>query len=60
MKKLTPAQNSELKFLRGIVDRCQEATYKSEPLPNAKQNLWAAQEELDRYVRGLRQNDYQI
>jgi hypothetical protein len=60
MKKLTPAQNSELKFLRGIVDRCQEAAYKSEPLPNAKQNLWAAQEELDRYVRGLRQNDYQI
>ena len=60
MKSLTPAQDSELKFLRGIVDRCQEAAYKSEPLPNAKQNLWAAQEELDRYVSSLRKDDYHI
>ena len=60
MKKLTPAQDAELKFLRGIVDRCQDAAYKSDPLPNTQQNLWSAQEELDRYVRELRRDDYHI
>tara|TARA_R110002074_G_scaffold189989_1_gene355953 strand:+ start:103 stop:285 length:183 start_codon:yes stop_codon:yes gene_type:complete len=60
MKKLTPAQDAELKFLRGIVDRCQDAVYKPNPLPNSKQNWWSAQEELDRYVIELRRNDYHI
>ena len=60
MKSLTPAQDAELKFLRGIVDRCQDAAYKSDPLPNTQQNWWSAQEELDRYVMELRRDDYHI
>ena len=51
---LTPAQESELKFLRGRVDRLQDERYQKSPLPNAQNELWVAQEELSRYVRDLR------
>ena len=51
---LTPAQESELKFLRGRVDRLQDETYKKSPLPNSQNNLWVARTELERYVRELR------
>ena len=47
-KDLNPAQQAELKFLRREVDRCQDARFVKEPLPNANQNYWAAAEELDR------------
>jgi len=53
-KKLTPAQQSELKFLRGRVDRLQDARYQTSPLPSAQNDLWAAREELTRYVNDLR------
>ena len=36
MKKLTPAQNSELKFLRGIVDRLEGEAYRTSPVPDAE------------------------
>ena len=52
--KLTPAQQAELKFLRGRVDRLQDEAYSKNPLPNAQNDLWAAREELKRYVRHLR------
>jgi hypothetical protein len=51
---LTPAQQSELQFLRGQVDMWQDKVYEKNPLPNAQQNLWAAGEELTRYVSELR------
>jgi hypothetical protein len=52
--ELTPAQQSELKFLRQQVDMWQEKSYDKDPMPNAKNNLFAAQEELTRYVSELR------
>ena len=57
---LSPAQESELKFLRQRVDRQQDEVYKKDALPNAQNNLWAAREELDRYVRELRQWGHKI
>jgi hypothetical protein len=52
--ELTPAQQSELKFLRQQVDMWQEKAHTKDPMPNAKNNLFAAQEELTRYVSDLR------
>tara|TARA_B110000211_G_C13667462_1_gene373001 strand:+ start:338 stop:529 length:192 start_codon:yes stop_codon:yes gene_type:complete len=52
--ELTPAQQSELKFLRQQVDMWQEKSYDRDLMPNAKNNLFAAQEELTRYVSELR------
>ena len=59
---LSPAQESELKFLRQRVDRQQDEVYKNDArfFPNAQNNLWAAREELDRYVRELRQLGHEI
>ena len=59
-KDLNPFQESELKFLRKEVDRCQDARFVKEPLPNANQNYWSAAEELDRYVRSLRNDGYWV
>ena len=59
-KELNPFQESELKFLRREVDRCQDARFVKEPLPNADHNYWCAAEELDRYVRSLRNDGYWI
>jgi hypothetical protein len=53
-KTLTPAQQSELQFLRGQVDMWQDKIHEKNPLPNAGNNLWAAREELTRYVGELR------
>ena len=52
--ELTPAQQSELKFLRQQVDMWQDKTHVTEPMPNAAANLWTAREELTRYVGELR------
>jgi len=52
--ELTPAQQSELKFLRQQVDMWQDKAHAKDPMPNAKNNLFAAQEELTRYVSDLR------
>ena len=60
IKRINPFQESELKFLRQEVERCQDARFVKEPLPNANQNYWTAEEELDRYVRRLRNDGYWI
>jgi len=62
MKKLTPAHDAELKFLRREVDMWQDKVHQrgGTVLPNAPNNLWVAREELDRFVRNLRINDYHI
>ena len=52
--KLTPAQQSELKFLRQQVDMWQGKAHVKDPMPNAATNLFTAREELTRYVSDLR------
>ena len=51
---LNPFQESELKYLRRQVDTLQEVEHRRDAHPNAKQDLWVAREELDRFVRNLR------
>ena len=51
---LNPFQESELKYLRRQVDTLQEEEHRRNAHPNAKQDLWVAREELDRFVRNLR------
>jgi hypothetical protein len=51
---LNPFQESELKYLRRQVDTLQEVEHRRGAHPNAKQDLWVAREELDRFVRNLR------
>ena len=52
--KLTPAQQSELKFLKQQVDMWGDKARAKDPMPNAANNLFAAREELTRYVSDLR------
>ena len=51
---LNPFQESELKYLRRQVDTLQEVEHRRDAHPNAKQDLWVAREDLDRFVRNLR------
>ena len=56
-EKLTPAQESELKFLKQQVDMWHDKVWGAgvvSRLPNAKNNLFVAQDELDNYVKSLR------
>ena len=52
--QLTPAQESELKFLKQQVDMWQDKVHEKNAMPNAQNNLWVAREELTRYVSELR------
>jgi len=52
--KLTPAQQAELKFLKQQVDMWGDKAHAKDPMPNAATNLFAAREELTRYVSDLR------
>ena len=60
MKEILLTHKAELKFLRQEVERCHNAAYAVDPLPNTKQNLWTAQVELDRFVSDLRIRNYKI
>ena len=51
---LTPAQQSELKFLKQQVDMWGDKARAKDPMPYAANNLFAAREELTRYVSDLR------
>ena len=62
---LTPAQESELKFLRGRVDRLQDEKYKTDNEQytrrlNIERELWSAKEELSTFVKNLRKAGKQI
>jgi len=52
--KLTPFQESELKWLRRQVDNLQDEENRKDARPNVKRDLWVAREHLDLFVRGLR------
>ena len=60
LKSLHPAQNAELDFLRRSVDRLQEDEYRNNEANNIKLRLWVAREELDKFVKNLRKEGYNI
>ena len=58
--KLTPAQQTELKYLRSQVDHLQQTAYQVDAHPNAKNDHWQARKELTDYVSGLRRAGHTI
>tara|TARA_Y100000389_G_C17418842_1_gene495404 strand:+ start:602 stop:844 length:243 start_codon:yes stop_codon:yes gene_type:complete len=58
--KLTPFQESELKWLRRQVDNLQDEENRKDARPNVKRDLWVAREHLDLFVRGLRRSGKNI
>jgi len=64
-KKLTPFQESELKWLRRQVDRLQEQKHKTDAEQykyrlSVERELWSAREELSTFVKNLRKEGKQI
>ncbi len=53
-EKLTPFQESELKYLRQQVDNLQDRENSREKYFNLQHDLWVAREELNRFVKNLR------
>ncbi len=60
LKSLHPAQNAELDFLRRAVDRLQEDKIRNNETHNVRLRLWEASEELDKFVKNLRKEGYNI
>lgn len=54
MKKLTPAEQAELKFLRGQVDKWQDEMLRRDANTGAPQHYQRAKRELTEFVSGLR------
>jgi len=59
-EELTPAEQAELRFLRGQVDLLQEEMLKSQYHPNIKNDFWRARKELKEFVYKLRQKGRRI
>ncbi len=64
-KKLTPFQESELKWLRRQVDSLQEQKHKADAQQykyrlSVERELWSAREELNTFVKNLRKEGKQI
>ena len=57
-EQLSAFQEANLKWLKRQVDNLQDEQHRLDALPRVKQELWAAREELDNYVKTLR--DYGI
>lgn len=51
---LTPAEKSELSFLKRMVNEKQDAAYSHSPASSAKLDLYYARDELKEYVSVLR------
>jgi len=60
LKSLHPAQNAELDFLRRAVDRLQEDKNRNNEAHNVRLRLREAREELDKFVKNLRKEGYNI
>jgi len=60
MTKLNPAEEHILKYLRKQVDRLQDERYRTDARPNINKEIYAAQQELKRYVAELRKKGYNI
>ena len=57
---LTSFQSAQLKWLKRQVDALQEERYRRDARPNVHMELFAAREELDTYVKNLREGGKQI
>lgn len=60
MTKLSPAEQHILKYLRQQVDRLQDERYRTDARPSINNEIYAAQQELKRYVSELRRKGYNI
>lgn len=60
MQSLSPAQQAELKFLRGRVDAAQDLLLSTSPPPHAHLDLWRAREILEQYVTTLRNQGHEL
>ena len=60
MTDLNPAEQHILKYLRQQVDRLQDERYRTDARPSIDNEIYAAQQELKRYVSELRKKGYNI
>jgi hypothetical protein len=60
MTQLKPAEQHILKYLRQQVDRLQDERYRTDARPSINNEIYAAQQELKRYVSELRKKGYNI
>lgn len=60
MTELKPAEQHILKHLRQQVDRLQDERYRTDARPSIANEIYAAQQELKRYVLELRKKGYNI
>lgn len=58
--ELTPAEKSELAFLKKMVNTKQDAAYSHNPVSSAKMDLYYARDELKEYVSVLRRKGRSI
>lgn len=54
-EELSPFQEAQLKFFRRQVDNLIDEQLGREPRPNLDRELFSAREELDQYVKSLRE-----
>jgi hypothetical protein len=59
-QELTEFQAAQLRWLKRQVDALQEERYRRDARPNVQLELFAAREELDNYVKNLREIGKQI
>jgi len=60
MTKLNPADERILKHLRQQVDKLQDERYRTDARPSINNEIYAAQQELKRFVSELRRKGYNI
>ena len=58
--RLSPADESTLRYLRNQVDRLSERQYRSDAEPDVRNKYWYAREELKNFVSRLRQEGKKI
>ena len=58
--RLSPADESTLRYLRNQVDQMSERQYRSDAGPNARNQYWYAAKELKEFVSKLRQEGKNI
>ena len=58
--ELSMFQQAQLRWFKRQVDALQEERYRRDARPNVQRELFAAREELDTYVKNLRETGKQI
>ncbi len=59
-EQLSTFQEANLKWLKRQVDNLQDEQHRADARPRVQQELWAAREELDNYVKTLRDHGIKI